>query len=350
MNVRLAAADDKKVWDAYVQGRPEASPYSLFAWKEAVELAYGFRGRYLLAEEEGRVKGVLPLFLFRVPFRGCSLVSLPYCDLGGLLADTAEARNALLTECLTTAKDEKAKTIVIRTAADDLFAGAGNGADFAVETGKVRMLLDLPGSSEMLWQGFKSKLRSQVRKAEKNGLVFKWVGPEKINEFYDVFSRNMHALGSPVHSKKWLESVLAHFGQAGRMGMVYKDEQPAGCGIIIASNQLVSIPWASTLREFNRLSPNMLLYWSFLKFAADNNKKVFDFGRSTPNEGTYRFKKQWGAEPVQLYWYRSGKDAGHNDDGPSSALSRERLESMWQQLPLSVANLMGPMIRKYISL
>jgi hypothetical protein len=30
--------------------------------------------------------------------------------------------------------------------------------------------------------------------------------------------------------------------------------------------------------------------------------KSFDFGRSTMNEGTYKFKKQWGCEPTQLHW------------------------------------------------
>jgi len=81
MNIRIAGRQDKDIWDAYVHADPGASPYALYAWKEAVEKAYGHRPCYLLAEEAGKIHGILPLILFRVPFRGASLISLPYCDI-----------------------------------------------------------------------------------------------------------------------------------------------------------------------------------------------------------------------------------------------------------------------------
>ncbi len=214
------------------------------------------------------------------------------------------------------------------------------------------MLLNLPGSSEELWKSFKSKLRSQVRKAEKNDLTFRWGDLEDLDTFYHVFSRNMHALGSPVHSREWIEKILVNYGASARMGLVFKENQPVGCGIILFTKDTVSIPWASTLREFNRLSPNMLLYWNFLKYAADNEKKLFDFGRSTLNEGTYRFKKQWGAEPVPLFWYQTSLSARNQQIQSKSKEStkREKLADLWSKMPLSMANFLGPKVRKYISL
>ncbi len=349
MCIRVADHKDKGVWDAYVSNHPDATPYCLFSWKEAVEQAYGYQSFYLLLEKDGVIKGVLPLFVFHVPFCGKSLLSLPYCDVGDVLADNDEIKKALLAESLQLAKKLKVKEVDIRSCQDNLLEDVISDWHVTVQTEKVRMILPLPGSSAELWEGFKSKLRSQVRKAEKNGLTFSWGNENEIEAFYHVFSHNMHDLGSPVHSKKWIKKILANYGENARMGLVFKENQPVGCGIILSTKSTVSIPWASTLQEFNRLSPNMILYWNFLKYAADNEKKNFDFGRSSPNEGTYKFKKQWGAEPVQLYWHRLNK-VRQEKEYFSSNSARKLLESVWQKMPLSVVNVIGPKVRKYIDL
>ena len=348
MQVRLAKPEDKHAWDCYVDNHPSAVSYARFAWKEAIQQAYGHKSCYLLAEEAGEIKGILPLFDFRIPLCGHSLISLPYCDAGDILADNGDVRNMLLSESMVIAKKSKAKELLIRSLRKDLFENTFEDWLVDVQTDKVRMCLMLPGSSEELWKSFKSKLRSQVRKAEKNGLHFRWGTLDDLAAFYQVFSQNMLDLGSPVHSRKWIEKILANYGESARMGLVFKEDIPVGCGIILFTKHTVSIPWASTLREYNRLSPNMMLYWNFLKFSADNEKKIFDFGRSTPNEGTYRFKKQWGAEPEQLFWYSLEKKQSVGNS--SIGVSREWVGQQWAKMPLALVNIVGPYLRRYISL
>jgi len=349
MKIKIATPEDKSAWDAYVDNHPNATPYSLFAWKNAVEEAYGHESCYLLAEEDGAIRGVLPLIHFRIPLWECNLVSLPFCDVGDILADNSEVRMVLANEAVSLAQKMKVKSLAIRSGAENLFSDS-HGWSVRVKTGKVRMLLRLPDTSEELWKGFKSKLRSQIRKAEKNGLVFSWGNTETLDAFYDVFSRNMHDLGSPVHSKKWIAKIIKHYGKSARMGLVYCEDQPVGCGIILFTRHTVSIPWASTLREYNRMAPNMMLYWNFLKFAADAGKKTFDFGRSTPDEGTYRFKKQWGAEPNPLFWYQASRSLSSQKVKNKKTSRRKMLAGIWSKLPLPIANCVGPKARKYISL
>ena len=349
MNIKLADQQDKEAWDAYINSHSDAAPYSLYAWKEAVEEAYGHKACYLLAKDAGVIQGVLPLVHFSIPLYSSNLVSLPYCDVGDVLAETPEISRLLVKEALLLAEKMKVGDLNIRSCTENLLA-ADLDWHVSIQTGKVRMLMDLPASSEELWKSFKSKLRSQVNKAKKNGLTFRWGTVEDLDAFYQVFSRNMHALGSPVHSKKWVEKILVHYGENARMGLVFKDDIPVGCGIILFTHQTVSIPWASTLREFNRLSPNMMLYWNFLKYAADHGKKIFDFGRSTLNEGTFRFKKQWGAAPEPLYWYRVTPMENHRENEKNTSTKREKVAALWSSMPLPLANTLGPKIRKYISL
>ena len=284
-----------------------------------------------------------------IPIIMNQLVGLPFCDVGHVLADSEEIRNKLIETALEEGKKLGVKTLEIRG-----YHGLdAENFDLPVTciSEKVSMILDLPESSEDLRTGFKSKLRSQIRKAEKNDLRFEWAGLEKLDDFYSVFSINMRDLGSPVHSKKWIKEVLSSFGENARMGLVYKEDTPIGCGIILSCGKKVSIPWASTLREFNRLSPNMLLYWNCLKRSADNEHTQFDFGRSNPNEGTYKFKAQWGAKPAQLKWYTFWLQGKPEMPGAANKDNkRQKVAELWAKLPLGVANGVGPHLRQYISL
>jgi hypothetical protein len=88
----------------------------------------------------------------------------------------------------------------------------------------------------------------------------------------------------------------------------------------------------------------MLLYWEVLKYAIDKHYTQFDFGRSSKDAGTYRFKQQWGAQPRQLYWHYWLKDGitlpALNPENPKYALAIKT----WRQLPLSITIWLGPLI------
>ena len=342
MQIRVATTDDQPAWDEYVHSHPEGLAYQLFAWKQAVTQAYGFEGKYLLAESSGNICGVLPLIKLRVPLRGESYISLPYCDAGGVLADSLDVATKLLGSAF-----ESSPRCEIRSAIE-LSSGLSN------QTDKVRMLLELPLSSEELLSRLKSKLRSQVKKPIRDGLTVKTGGEELVEIFYRIFAVNMRDLGSPVHSLLWIKSVVKTYAENCRVAVVYTpDGEPAAAGIVLLQRQTVSIPWASALREYNRLNPNMLPYWTFLQLAADNGYCYFDFGRSTPGEGTYKFKQQWGAQPKPLYWYQQPEASNTISDemADSAKLSkRDLLVGIWQKLPVPVATTIGSQVRKYISL
>ncbi|MFP4035940.1 MAG: FemAB family XrtA/PEP-CTERM system-associated protein [Desulfobacteraceae bacterium] len=353
-SIRLAAPDDRQVWDAYVLGHPQGLAYQLFAWKEAVEGAYGFECPYFLAEANGSICGVFPLAHVHLPLRKGALVSLPYCDAGGILADSEAIRQRLLEEAVHYASERGIAKIEVRSVNP-----IGRDPEETRHPEKVRMLLHLPGDADSLMAGFKSKLRSQVRKPSKDGLQAKLGGVELLDAFYPVFAENMRDLGSPVHSEKWLRKVLEGYNSRSRCSIVtMPDGEPAAGGIILCHSQTVSIPWASSLRRLNRWNPNMLLYWSLLEYAANQGFARFDFGRSTSEEGTYRFKAQWGAEPHALHWacYETRLASGQERLKPelqaagAHAKGRETAERVIRKTPLPLSQFLGSRLRRYISL
>lgn len=349
ITITTAGDRDQKKWDSFVHSHPDASPYHLFSWGHAINQSYSHDRCYLMAQQDETVVGILPMLHLKFPYILNELVALPFCDVGGCLAVNSKVAGELLAEAMKRGKQCHTKNIQLRGQLPN--NGLLNASFTKVETDKVRMLLDLPDSSEALLKSFKSKLRSQVRKSEKNGVVFRWVGKDGVDSFYSVFCRNMRDLGSPVHSKKMFQAIMEYYGDNARIGLAEYKGQCIGTGLILSTRKQTVIPWASTLRKYNHLASNMLLYWNCLKFAADNNKKIFDFGRSTENSGTFRFKKQWGAQPVPLPWYSLSTSIKNSvKDKQAKSTGRENVAGIWKKLPLSMANLVGPQLRKYINL
>jgi serine/alanine adding enzyme len=335
-------------WDSYVVSNPNACLYHLSGWGRVIQKTYGHKVYSIAAYESAgnsKLACLLSLVHLKHPVFGKSLVSIPFFDMGGILSDTAEGEQQLLERALDLAGQLGASLELRHTR--PLSVEAEN---CSTRSHKVRMLLDLPGSSEALMQGFKSKLRSQINRATKDGLTATSGGAELVDEFYRVFLENMRDLGSPVHSKALIQKVMAEFRDKARIFTVRKDSEPIAASLTVGFKDILENPWASSLRRFSRFSPNMLLYWSMLQYAADNGYSRFDFGRSTPGEGTYKFKEQWGAHPEPLYWHTisPGKQAANRDHDVRKSF--QMAEAVWKRLPIVVTGWIGPSIRKYISL
>lgn len=352
-NIIFASSTDKPLWDDYVLNHPHGIAYQLFAFREAIEKAFGFKCIYLMAMNGNRVQGILPLVHVHVPGLKGSLVSLPYCDAGAILADSPSIHTRLLTHALSLAKEMGISSVVVRS----IVPVAGINPEVTRHPGKVRLVLSLPDNSDKLLAGFKAKVRSQIKKPLKDGLTFHLGGRELCRPFFRIFAENMRDLGSPVHSFNWIHQVMKSFGNRAHIGVVrLPDHTPVAAGIVLCHPARVSIPWASSLRRWNSLNPNMLLYWHFLKFSTNAGYPLFDFGRSTPQEGTFRFKKQWGALPESLHWGEFSmanhqKIICHGIQNTTAVSStQDFLSRTIMAMPLSLSTCLGSITRRFITL
>jgi FemAB-related protein (PEP-CTERM system-associated) len=359
--IKLAGAADRPRWDAYVRGHPNASLYHGFGWTEAIHRAYGHAVyRFMLTIREGagadapaRVAGVLPIVHLRHALFGNRLVSMPFSDAGGILADSVQAETRLLEEAIALGKTTGARSLEFRQ--ERLLQSFSDAAErrtppVATRSHKARMLLTLPASAAQVMPSFKSKLRSQVNKALKEGFGTRTGGLELVDDFYSVFAVNMRDLGSPVHSEALMREVLSAFPDHARILAVYRSAEPVAAALVVGFGDTLRNPWASSLRRYASLGPNMLLYLRMLEHACDQGYRTFDFGRSTPGEGSYSFKQQWGAAPAPLYWHRILLDGKEPAADTGEADGYGFAAQCWRRLPVALTRLVGPRIRKHISL
>jgi len=338
VTVTVATPADRSAWEAFVSSTPAATGYHEWAWRTVIEQSFGHEAIYLMARDEGRVLGVLPIVQIKSLLFGRTMTSLPFLNYGGVLAESEHAANALVEKAAQLARGRGVGHVELRHIERRF-------PDLPCKQHKVTMKLALqPG----MWERLDRKVRNQVRKAEKSELVATRGGAELAGEFYTVFTRNMRDLGTPVYARRFFEEILNAFPGRARVIVVRLKDRPIAAGLTFRTRNTVEIPWASSIRDFNNLCPNHLLYWTALEAAVADGCETFDFGRSTPDEGTYKFKEQWGAEPVRLHWeYRLLHDGRLPDQSPKNPKFRLMIET-WKRCPLWLTNALGPHIVRSI--
>ena len=336
--VSLATPGDQEHWDAFVNTRADAAGYHAWNWRRVFTNAFGHEPVYLIARHGQQVAGVLPLVQIKSLLFGNSLTSLPFLNYGGVIADTAGTAEKLIAAASEQAQARRCKHVELRHVARQF-------PHLPCKTHKVAMHLPLTVS---IWDDLDRKVRNQIRKAEKSGLVVERGGEELLGDFYTVFARNMRDLGTPVYSRRLFEEVLRTFPDRAQLHIVRLKDQPIAAGLTYRTQSMVQLPWASSIREFNSLCANVLLYWDAIQFAQSSGAGVFDMGRSTPNEGTFKFKAQWGAVPVPLHWEYQLSSAGSLPNVSPANPKFQLAIALWQKLPLGVATRVGPLIVRAI--
>ena len=324
-------------WSDYLAGQSDVTIYHDVRWGRVMAAAYGNRAYYLTAVREGHMVGVLQLVAQKSLLFGSHLCSLPYFDMAGVLADDPDTTNAILAEARSLMAQLGACWVELRQA--EPLPG-----DTPSRTDKVTLRLPLPPEPEALWKALDAKVRNQVRKGQREDLKVDSGAAELLTDFYAIYARTMRDLGSPAHSRRFFRLILEHFEPAVRVFVVRAGDRPLAASMTLADSGGVRVPWAGNDWRARQSCANMLLYWSMLEDACRRQAPCFDFGRSTRDSGTYRFKTQWGATEVPLHWcyiLRPGDEVPDlRPDSPKYRLAT----TLWRRLPLPLACLIGPRI------
>ncbi|MDH3768807.1 MAG: peptidoglycan bridge formation protein FemAB, partial [Gammaproteobacteria bacterium] len=91
---------------------------------------------------------------------------------------------------------------------------------------------------------------------------------------------------------------------------------------------------------------NDFLYWQVMCQAAQRSVRVFDYGRSKVDTGSYRFKKHWGFSPEPLYYeYGLVRATAMPNLSPTNPKYRLFI-NLWKRMPLPLSRLIGPFISR----
>jgi len=327
-------------WDAHLSTLEGGSFCHLWAWGDVIREALSHdTSRWVAVDQAGTVHGLLPLTLVRSRLFGSYLVSMPFLSYGGPIG-SPEAQELLARTAVDQARELGVDLLELRSRHPI-------PGDLATSDRKITVVKPLGSSPEELWEGgLKSKVRSQIRRPMKEGMTPSF-GPELVDDFYSVFSTTMRDLGTPVLPRRFFEAIAERLGEHAIFCVIRHDDQPVAAGCGFAWRDEFEITWAGASREFSRLSPNMLLYWSLMEESVRRGLKEFNFGRCSPDSGTHRFKMQWGSREEPLPWAQwspSGLAATPSPTGTKYRLAT----NVWARLPVWLTNAVGPSLARLL--
>jgi serine/alanine adding enzyme len=326
-------------WDAFAASQEGYTHFHRFRWRALVERVFGHECLYLAARDwNGEIVGILPLVRVRSLVFGHYLVSMPFLNYGGPLGTSAAVR-ALVDEATEIARRDNVKLLELRS-------GLPLPISIPASHRKITVVLNLAETADAQFKQFDSKLRSQIRRPQKEGVTVRF-GRDQVAPFFAVFSRHMRDLGTPTQSQAFFHELSEQFPDDCWFACAYLGGVPvaAGCGFRFGDE--FEMTWASSLRGYNRQAPNMLLYWAMMERAIKDGVKRFNFGRCTPGSGPHRFKAQWGGREETLWWYGVAATTEVTTPSPHSGAFRFG-PRLWRRLPTAIATALGPSIVRYI--
>jgi FemAB-related protein (PEP-CTERM system-associated) len=328
--------DDRALyWDRFVNEHNDGY-FMLYGWKRVLEETYGYSTFFLAALEGGNLTGVLPLFSVKSLIAGKRLMSLP----GGGLFTSRPSLEALLHRAIELTAQHALDYLVLKESRIVL------GEAMEKQGDRFTFVFPLPNDAEVLWSNMGQKVRTLIRKARKCGLEVT-EGSNFLNEFYCIYARNMRDLGTPVYSRRFFENIVNTFPERVHFILVSLDGNPIGAILLFGHRRTLYALGASSLRRHFDKAPNMLLFWEVLRYASTRYAQ-FDFGSSVLGSGTLHFKQQWRANRLPVFDYYYPPRGSRITDWRSVGIKPTIMRSIWRMLPLSLANSLGPAIRRHI--
>lgn len=330
-------------WDAFVKGNADGTFCHLSGWKTAIEQGAGQKCPYLIARRDGAVVGVLPLTVKRHFLFGKALISNMFCVYGGALGVDADVVSALYDQAWTFTQQEGLPAFEVRGIA----AFETDAANWVTSSESATFIKALADNDDEQLLAIPRKQRAVIRKSLKNAMTTQWDGD--LDVFYDLYAQSVLSLGTPVFPKKLFQALKTEFGDAVQVQLTMSAEgKPVASLMSFYFNGTVMPYYAGGTPEVRRLAAHDFMYYNLMLHARERGCTHFDFGRSKVESGPYKFKKNWGFEPVPLsYSTRLLPGAVQpnlsQQSGPYATLS-----NVWKKLPLGVSKIIGPSLARHL--
>lgn len=343
--MKVVRVTDQDRWEAFVEEN-DGPVFDSWAWGELCE-SCGHRTYRFAVEEDGDLLACLPLVYMSSRLFGDQLVSMPYSAYGSVVSDeeTSEEAVHLLLEPVRDLADELGVDVVSLRGQD-----LGDPPEFEKENQFVTFDIPLSDDSEEVWDALDSSNRTHVRKARKKGVEYRRAdSKEDLKRYYDLYLRNMRAFGSPPHSFSFFTQLWDDLGDHMMVELALRDDHLLNGQIRFLYGERC-FDWGSvTDYDYRNLQAGSFLLWNGIEHACEAGYSTYTLGRTREGTGVYTFKKSWGGKKVWFddYHYFPGGSTGLPDPDDEKY---DRLKDVWQRLPLKATELVGPPIRRNISL
>jgi len=297
-------------WDPFVLEHPYGLICHTSKWKTVLEKSFPhMKGHYFVIKDaSSQITAALPIYVVKSWLLGTRLVSIPFATISDLLISDEDDFNKLWHSVLDYSNSVRTKNIELKT----LFSSQMIKDDHLDRVSYYKHhYLEIDRKPIELKKKFhKKSVKSAINKALKSNLrINRKNGRQELDTFYKLYLITRKRLKLPPQPYAFFKAIWETFPENFQILLSYHDKQPVSGLAFFKFKERVSTEFAGWDTDCHGSKPNHLLYWEAIKIAGDEGFKIFDFGRTSPNNiGLMNFKRRWGTKEMDLpCYYRSDK-------------------------------------------
>jgi FemAB-related protein (PEP-CTERM system-associated) len=270
---------------------------------------------------------------------GHALISTPFCVYGGVVAASDAAVVALTEAACALARDLGVAYLELRNRSP-------RNPSWPTKQLYVTFRKAIGANDEDNLAAIPRKQRAMIRKGIEAGLT---AAPDThMEQLYACYAESVRNLGTPVFARRYLEILAEVFGPDCEVLIVHHDQRPVAAVMSFYFRDEVLPYYGGGVEQARDVKANDFMYWEVMKRAVARGVRLYDYGRSKLDTGSYRFKKHWGFEPQPLYYeYYLVKARAMPDLSPVNPKYRLFIAA-WKRLPTAVSNRLGPWLARYL--
>ena len=340
LTVRPYQDADKERWEAFVLACPQATFFHRIGWREILEGVFNHRTHYLIARRGEHIVGVLPLARVKSLLFGHALVSLPFAVYGGVAVTDPEAARALHQAAIALGRELGVQHLELRNR--ETLEPEWPHQDLYV-TFRKTLLPDVEANMLAIPRKQRAVVRKGIQRCLRSEI------DADTDRFFALYADNQHRHGTPPHSSRYFKALHRVFGaDCEVLTVVTPDGKPVSGVLSFYFRDEVLPYYAGDVVEAREVSANDFKYWELMRRACERGIRVFDYGRSKLETGSFDFKKNWGFEPAALHYeYQLFSRDTVPQNNPANPRYRAAID-IWRRLPRGVVNAVGPVLARHL--
>jgi len=274
-------------------------------WKRVIEKSFRhIRGKFLVLRqsEGGPIVAGLPLYDVTSWLTGSRLVSVPYGTLCDPLVGCCDELASLLSYPIRLNEDPGYGKFRMGgiLQADKMFFDER----FLLTNTHKHHYLSLESEFREIVKTFKRTVRQSKNIGDRAGLEVV-VGEDEagLKAFHELYSETRKRNHVPTQPYHYFFNLVTELNRVNAISLllVRLGENMVGSGIVIKFNGRATLEFLASSSKALALRPNHALVWAAIEMAHREGLKIFDFGRTNPeDQGLMRFKRSWGTMEADL--------------------------------------------------
>ena len=298
----------------FVLSKKESLMYYSLQFRKFLSELLGDESEYLIAVDNDKVVGCLPIFFRKDPKNGVVANSLPYYGgHGGPLAEDVDIMEKLLKKYVEVVSEKKcvASTIVGSPLEDfDSVYKEILRPDYIDE--RIELMTYFPYSddlqnAESLMKAFHYKERNSIRKAIKNGVEVEIDNSDEAFDFlHDVHTDNMLAVGGIPKTNECFEGIRKNFKVRKEYNLYVAkiNGVKVAALLVLYFNGTVEYYTPAIVEEYRSVQPLAHIIYTAMQDAMDEKNEKWNWGGTgLTQKSLYDFKSKWGTTESRYYYY-----------------------------------------------